>query len=134
MKPASERADEYRTQVEAYLTHIKLLKQWSQSEIARQADIHPSAINKAFAKKHSLGWDVIENLAERSGVPIPQSLRTTYRLRRQRREQQEVDAFLERSPDWRRLLEIVAAIDAEKDEVRRRALEKERAELLAKVS
>lgn len=136
MSSASERDAEYKRQVEAYLLNVQLAKNWSQSEIARQAGIHPSAINKAFARKHSLGYEVLMALEAASGVEIPLDVRNAARMRRQRGDeaQTRIEAFLDRSPYWRRVLEIAAELEAEEDTTRKRALEKERDDLLTKLA
>lgn len=134
MGTATDRNEEYKRQVSEYLTLVSIEKGWSQSEMARLTGLTPSAFSRAFRGETALGFDVVENLADRCGVPISDSLRTAYRLKRAGGERRKVDEFIEASPELRRMAELMMAIKSEADAKRRAEMKAEIQEIMSKVA
>lgn len=135
-KAASERENEYRRQVALYLRFLDITLRWSQSEIARQAGVKPSNINKALKEKQSLGLEYLLILAEKSGIDLPASLLEAAKGRRSQDHAtpEEVAEFLNSSPAWRKMIELGRQLQATADPGEKAEIQREIQELLSKVS
>lgn len=135
-KPASQREEDYRREVQAYLRALDIGKRWSQSEIARQAGVKASNINKALSLKQSLGLEYLLILEERSEIPLPATLLDAAKGRRSQghASPEEVSAFLDSSPAWRRMIELGQQLATETDPKVKAEIQREIQELAAKVA
>lgn len=135
-KPASEREEDYRREVASYLRALDIGKGWSQSEIGRQAGVKASNINKAVKQSQSLGLEYLLILEERSGIPLPESLLSAAKGRRSQghASPEEVTAFLNSAPEWRRMIELGQQLAAETDPKIKAEIQREIQELVAKVA
>lgn len=135
-KPASQREEEYRREVALYLRALDFGRQWSQSEIARQAGVKPSNINKAVSQKQSLGLEYLLILEEKSGIPLQPGLLEAAKGRRSQghASPEEVTAFLNSSPAFRRMIELGQQLAATDDPAEKAEIQKEIQELAAKVA
>lgn len=129
-RTATERDEEYKKQVSAYLLAVHVGRQWSQSEIARRMGAHPSSANKAFHGKHALEYAKIMVLAEQSGVPIPDSLTEAYKALAAPRP----PAATELSPAMKRLIELERRLREADDQKDRLAIKRQMAALIDKVA
>lgn len=135
-RSATEREEEYRRQSAAYLRALELAKRWSQSEIARQCGIKASNINKAVNLKQSLGLEYLLVLEDKSGIPLPAELLDAAKGRRSQghASPEEVQAFLNSSPAWRRMIELGQQLAATEDPAEKAEIQREIQELAAKVA
>lgn len=135
-KPASQREDDYRREVSTYLRALDIGRNWSQSEIARQAGVKASNINKAVSQKQSLGLEYLLILEEKSGIPLPPSLLEAAKGRRSQghASPEEVTAFLNSSPAWREMIALGQQLAATDDPSAKAEIQKQIQELAAKVA
>lgn len=135
-KPASQREEEYRREVQAYLRALDIGKRWNQSEIARQAGVKASNINKALKGAQSLGFEYLLTLEERSGIPIPDSLLAAAKGRKSQghASPEEVQAFLNSSPAWREMIALGQQLAATEDPAEKAEIQKQIQDLAAKVA
>lgn len=136
-KTASAREQNYRHQVAAYLEALEMALGWSQSEIGRQAGVKSTTINKALKLKHSLSYPTLMTLEKQSGIPIHEDLINAARALNAPQpppSAAEVDAFLQSSPEWRRMLELGRQLAAAADPGEKAVLKKELDELISKVA
>lgn len=136
-RTASEREQNYRHQVAAYLKALELTLGWSQSEIGRQAGVKSTTINKALKLKHSLSYPTLMALEKQSGIPIHDDLKNaaaTLNAPRPEPAPAEVEAFLQSSPAWQRMLELGRQLAQETDPVQKREIKKELDQILSKVA
>lgn len=135
-KPASQREEEYRREVARYLKSLDLGMRWSQSEIARQAGVKASNINKALHEKQSLGLEYLLLLEERSGMQLPTSLLEAAKGRRSQghASPEEVQAFLDSSPAFRRMIELGQQLASATDPKEKAEIQREIQELAAQVA
>jgi transcriptional regulator with XRE-family HTH domain len=134
---ASDREQNYRHQVAAYLKALELTRGWSQSEIGRRAGVASTTINKALKLKHSLGYPKLMILEEQSGIPIHEGLKDALRALHAPRPSPttlEVEAFLQSSPEWQRMLELGRQLAEATDPMRKSELKRELDQMLAKVA
>lgn len=134
---ATERADLYKHEVEIYLRAVEIARGWSQSEIARRIGVTPSAVNKAFKKKHVLDYTKLLVLEEQSGIPLPDTLTAAAKAMAgppRQASDRDVEAFLEKSPAMRRLVELGRQLSEEMDAGAREDLKREMERLISKVA
>lgn len=135
-KTASEREEHYKQQVAAYLQAIQMLRGWSQSEIARQAGVRSTTINKALKLKHATQYPTLLALEDRSGIPIPDELKQAARGLNEPATvpAAEVQDFLNSSPEWQRMVELGRQLSEATNPKAKREIKRELDELLAKVA
>lgn len=135
-KPASQREEEYRREVQNYLRALDIGRGWNQSEIARQAGLKPSNINKAIKGTQSLGLEYLLVLEEQSGIPLPEGLLAAAKGRRSQghASPEEVQAFLNSSPAWRQMIALGQQLAATEDPAEKAEIQKQIQELASKVA
>lgn len=134
--PATERHAHYRRHVAAYLRALEMAKGWSQSEIGRRAGILSTTVNKALKLKHSMNYTTLLALEVASGIPIHDELKhaaASLNAPRQASDS-EVEAFLQSSPDWKRMVDLGRKLAEATDPKAKRELKREISELLSKVA
>lgn len=135
-KPASQREEEYRREVRAYLKALDIAKRWNQSEIARQAGVKPSNINKAIKGTQSLSFEYILKLEQQSGISPHAELLAAARNRKSQghASPEDVEAFLNSSPAWREMIALGQQLSATSDPKEKAEIQKQIQELVAKVA
>jgi transcriptional regulator with XRE-family HTH domain len=135
-KTATERHAHYRRHVAAYLRAVELARGWSQSEIGRRAGVLSTTVNKALKLKHSMNYTTLLALEAASDIPIHEELKqaaATLSAPRQVTDT-EVEAFLQASPEWKRMVELGRQLAEASDPRTKNDLKRAIGELLSKVA
>lgn len=136
-KPASQREKEYKAQVVYYLRALETALGWSQSEIARQSGVRSTTINKALKQTHALGYPKLLLLEKQSGIPLQDALVIAARSLNEPTtpaSAKDVEAFLQSSPAWQRMVELGRQLAAETDPKTKKEIKRKIEEIAAKVA
>lgn len=138
-KPKSQAEADYRRAASDYLILLRQTKGFTLKQLGKMAGgVEHSTIQRWVKMSHRADLVGLEMIAQESGVPLPEKVSVLAREARRPPVVEvgdaEVEAFLQSSPAWQRMVKLGRALAEETRADKREVLKRELEDLMTKVA